>query len=118
MQSSSNAAVYTPVLFVANLLGSFILKQVLVRRHYHASMCKKVVVSLLYAMLIVISHIVLIVTNIEDDRNPSGRFLEPFITIFVLNYFIWDFLVGPFLSLLLLKIKPGKRFYENMISKH
>ena len=40
---------------------------------------------------------------------------EPFIAIFLLNYFIWDLLIGPILSCLLLKCKSVKMFYKDMI---
>jgi hypothetical protein len=66
--------------------------------------------------MITISHIIVFTTKSYDYFDAKERFFEPFITIFLLNYLFWDIFISPFVSLVFLCMRPGKNFYEKMIS--
>lgn len=70
---------------------------------------------LFFIALIIVGHAFTLITTLPNTRIGHLRVIVPFITACTFNFIIWDFLIGPFISMMFLKTKIGKKFYGRMI---
>ena len=77
----------------------------------------KFVTIMIYLGWIIASHVITLKHKTPKGVNGRIRFYVPYVIVFLMNYFVWDLVLGPMLSFAIMKTELGKKFYERMILK-